>query len=253
MVRSYKFNSKWCRNNRPAQVIGWCFRWFGVINPKYIAAASSECCEGLEERNALPTHRRERTPGRNPDGGEAVVVAVSERIRIAAVDVRSVETDHGPARDAVIGPEREAFAGDKRIAAIGEIDKTSCMEREAGGGVVRPGYVNDRVGRAAAARRKPVGDDAPGNEIGTVVVGLHHGDSSGDVCFFSYGSRYFGIGIESPGGIVFPSSDVAFHVYPGSGGAAGHLFVVFGRFSGIGVEIGRGVGVGCLCGENARA
>ena len=116
------------------------------------------------ERKALPTHRRESTPGWNPDGGEAVVVAVSERIRIAAVDVRSVETDHGPARDAVIGPEREAFAGDKRIAAIGEIDKAGCMERETGGGVVRPGYVNDRVGRAAAARRKPVGDDAPGND-----------------------------------------------------------------------------------------
>ena len=73
------------------------------------------------ERKTLPTHRRESTPGRNPDGGEAVVVSVSERVRIAAVDVRSVETDHGPARDAVIGPEREAFAGDKRIAAVGEI------------------------------------------------------------------------------------------------------------------------------------
>ena len=205
------------------------------------------------ERKTLPTHRRESTPGRNPDGGEAVVVSVSERVRIAAVDVRSVETDHGPARDAVIGPEREAFAGDKRIAVVGEIDKTGCMERKARGGVVRPGYVNDRVGRAAAARRKSVGDDAPGNEIGAVVVGLHYGYPSGDVRFLSYGGGYFGIGIETPGGIVFPSSDVAFHVDTGGGGAAGHFFVVFGRFPGIGVEIGRGVGVGCLCGEDARA
>ena len=32
IVQSYKFKSKWCRNNRPAQATGRCFRWFGVIN-----------------------------------------------------------------------------------------------------------------------------------------------------------------------------------------------------------------------------